>query len=138
MNIKPVKISKSVLSFTDEYWEWFVHKDKPNYDITGKYLFFCEDREVLKKIAIEEIENNNFHHAKINMKGNKKGTDYVLCLYYKNDSRTIELAEKYKSKPELKYRHWKSDEDTLKGNYSDEFLNRLSLEGRKQWTKDKT
>ncbi len=51
MNVKPMKVSKRVLSFTDEYWEWFLHKNKPDYEITGKYLFFCEDREVLRKIA---------------------------------------------------------------------------------------
>lgn len=137
MNIKSIKVSKSVLSFTDGHWEWFMHKDKPCYEIVGKYLFFCEDREILKKIAIEEIENNKFHHAKINMEGKKRGTDYVLCLYYKDDSRKIELAEKYKGIPELKYRHWKSDEDTLKGNYSDEFLNKLSPKERRQWTRTK-
>ena len=48
MDVKPKKVSKNVLSFTDEYWEWFMHKDKPKYKITGKYLFFCEDRKVLK------------------------------------------------------------------------------------------
>lgn len=137
MDIKPIRVSKTVLSFADGYWEWFMHKDKPNYKTTGKYLFFCEDREILKKIAIEEIEDNGFHHAKVNIEGKKQGTDYVLCLYYKNDSRKKELAEKYKDRPEVKYRSWKSDENTLKGNYSDEFLNRLSPEDRKKWTRSK-
>ena len=87
MSTKPIKVSASVLSFSDGYWEWFIRKDKPDYEITGKYLFFCEDREALRKIAIEELENNTFHHAKVNMEGKKNGRDYVLCLYYKDDSR---------------------------------------------------
>lgn len=136
MKPEPVKVSKSVLSFSDGYWEWFIHKDKPDYKITGKYLFFCEDREALRKIAIEELESNNFHHAKVNMEGRKKGTDYVLCLYYKDDSRKSELADKYKGQAEIKYRYWKSDEDTLKGNYSEEFLSKMSPEERKKWTRE--
>ena len=135
MEIKSV--SKNVLSFTDEYWEWFLHKDKPNYIITGKYLFFCENRKVLKKIAIKEIESNGFNHAKVNIEGKKHGTDYILCLYYKDNSRKEELAEKYKDQSKIKYRYWKSDEDTLKGNYSEEFLNKLSTEERKRWTRSK-
>lgn len=135
MEIKSV--SKNVLSFTDEYWELFLHKDKPNYIIKGKYLFFCENRKVLKKIAIEEIEDNGFHHAKVNMEGKKHGIDYVLCLYYKDDTRKKELAEKYKDQSKVKYRYWKSDEDTLKGDYSKIFLNKLSTEERKSWTRSK-
>ena len=138
MDTKPIKISKNILSFCDGYWEWFFHKQKQKYKITGKYLFFCEDREVLRKIAINEIENNGFHHAKVNMDGEKHGSDYVFCLYYEDDNRKKELAKKYKSNLKVKYRYWKSDENTLKGNYSEEFLNGLSPEERKQWTRSKT
>ena len=136
MNAEPIKVSENVLSFSDGYWGWFIHKDKPDYEITGKYLFFCEDREALRKIAIGELENNNFHHAKVNMEGKKRGTDYVLCLYYKDDSRKKELADKYKGQADIKYRYWKSDEDTIKGNYSDEFLSKIPPEERKKWTKE--
>lgn len=85
----------------------------------------------MRKIAIEEIENNGFHHVKVNMEGKKQGIDYVLCLYYKDDSRKRELADKYKGQSDVKYRYWKSDEDTLKGNYSEEFLSKKSPEGKK-------
>lgn len=137
MDIKPKKISKNILSFSDGYWEWFLHKDKSKYEITGKYLFFCVDREVLRKIAIDEIENNRFHYAKVNLEGKKRGNEYVLCLYYKDNSRKYELAEKHKEKIEVKYRYWKSDENTLKGKYSKEFLDKLSPEERKEWTMSK-
>lgn len=89
----------------------------------------------MKKIAIEELENNSFHHAKVNIEGKKQGTYYVLCLYYKDDSRKQELAEKYRDESAIKYRYWKSDEDTLKGKYSEEFLSQLSPEERKRWTR---
>ena len=135
MNPGHKEVSKNVLSFEDGYWEWFFHKEEPHYEITGKYLFFCEDREILRKIAIDEIENNGFHHAKVNMEGKKHGEDYVLCLYYKDDSRKKELADKYKSRSEVKYRYWKTDESTIKGDYSEEFLSKLSPEERKKWTR---
>jgi len=38
-------------------------KIKPK--ITGKYLFFSESKEELEKIAIYELENEGFYHAKI-------------------------------------------------------------------------
>ena len=124
MQLNAKKVSKNVFSYTDYYWERFRHSKNPEYQITGKYLFFSENRELLKQIAIDEIKNNNFHSAKINLEGRNIG-EYVLCLYYKDDSRKYELASKYRDRPNLKYRYWKSDEDTLKGKYSKEFLEKL-------------
>jgi hypothetical protein len=57
--------------------------------------------------------------------------EYVLCLYYKDDSRKYELAKKYGNQSEVKYRYWKSDADTLAGKYSKEFLNTLMLNEQK-------
>jgi hypothetical protein len=57
-------------------------------------------------------------------------TDYVLCLYDKDDSRKFELSEKYPQRLETDsycYRYWKSDIDTIKGIYSKEFLELLRL-----------
>jgi len=39
-----------------------------------------------------------------------------------DDSRKNELAKKYQEKNGIHYRYWKSDEDTRKGKYSKEFL----------------
>lgn len=134
MEVKPIKVSKNVLSFTNGYWEWFIHEDKMNYQITGKYLFFCKDRKVLRRIAIDEIKNNNFHYAKVNMGGKNHGAEYVLCLYYKDNNRKRELAIKYKNRSNVEYRYWKSNENTGKRNYSEKFLSKLSLEEREKWT----
>jgi hypothetical protein len=134
---EPVKVSTNVVSFNDGYWQWFFRIQRPDYQITGKYLFFSTDREKLVKIAIEELENNGFHEAKINMEGKKFGREYVLCLYYKDNSRKHELAKKYSNASGIKYRYWKSDIDTLSGKYSEEFLSRLSPEQRKRFTQSK-
>jgi hypothetical protein len=127
-------LNTNVISSCDGYWEWFERSDTPviPYEITGKYLFFSLNRDLLIEIAINELENNGFHYAKTPMSGiNPASGEYVLCLYYKNDSRKYELDEKYRGKSELKYRYWKSDGDTLAGKYSKQFLDKLSPKDQK-------
>jgi hypothetical protein len=85
------------------------------------------NRDLLIEIAINELENNGFHYAKTPMSGiTPASSEYVLCLYYKDDSRKHELAKKYRGRNDLKYRYWKSDSDTLAGKYSKQFLDKLS------------
>lgn len=127
------KSALEVRTVFDGYWLWFLSKEKPPYNITGKYLFFSENIDVLKEIALEEISKNGFHHAKVNIHLLGKNTEHVLCLYYKDDSRKHELAQKYQGR--VKYRYWKSDEDTLKGKYSEEFLDKLNSRQRKEFQK---
>ena len=119
----------------DGYWLWFLSKEKPPYPITGKYLFFSENLDTLKEIALEEIRNNGFHHAKVNPRLIGNNTEHVLCLYYKDDSRKHELAQKYRGK--VKYRYYKSDEDTLRGKYSEEFLSKLDTRQRREFQRVK-
>ena len=127
MNRKKRKLSDSVSGFCDDYWEWFVRSETAPYEISGKYLFFSANRDLLVEIAVEELETGGFHQAKTHMADVAPPTgEYVLCLYYKDNSRRDELAAKYQDRPELKYRYWKSDEDTQAGKYSKEFLEKLS------------
>lgn len=111
----------------DSHWEWFVSNAEPSYKITGKYLFFSRSRKVLADIACEEIGSRRFHLAKIPVEGKANCDEYVLCLYYSDDSLKHELADKYRDREDLKYRYWKSDESTRRGEYSPQFLNRLAL-----------
>jgi len=128
-----VKVSQNVVRADTKYWHVFFRFPYSNPKITGKYLFFSKLKKELEKIAIEEIENNNFFQAKINTDEHKKGDEYVLCLYYSDDSRKYELAKKYNDNKEIKYRYWKSNGDTIKGKYSEEFLDKLSDEERTKW-----
>ena len=123
-----------MISNSDGYWEWFNRSDilTPPYPITGKYLFFSTNRELLIEIATDELENGGFHHAKTSMKRvTPLSGEYVLCIYYKDDSLKHELAEKYRGRSELKYRYWKSDSATLAGKYSKQFLDELSTNDKK-------
>jgi len=121
----------------DGYWIWLLSEEKPSYRITGKYLFFSEDMDKLIGIATNEIENHGFHKAKVNVHLLEGQTEHVLCLYYKDDSRKHELAERNKQQYSVKYRYWKSDEATLKGQYSREFLNKLPESERNHFTWEK-
>ena len=119
----------------DGFWLRFISEEEPNYEITGKYLFFSPDKDKLIEIANNEIEKHGFHRAKVNMSLLKGQTEHVLCLYYKDDSRKYELAERNKREYGVKYRYWKSDEATLRGQYSKEFLEKLSKSDRRYLTK---
>ncbi len=109
-------------------WNYFMTdkflKNPKAFSGFGQYLFFNTNPDVLEKIAMDEIENNGFELAKISAELGKL-PDYVLCLFYQNDSRKDELAEKYQGKNGTQYRYWKSSEDTLKGKYSKQYLDNL-------------
>ena len=117
------------------YWIWLMSDEKPDYKITGKYLFFSPIKNKLIEVATNEIEKHGFHRAKVNMNLLKGQTGHVLCLYYEDDSRKNELAERNKKEYSVKYRNWKSDEATLRGQYSKEFLEKLGESDRRYFTK---
>jgi len=120
------------------YWLYIISEKKPNYGITGKYLFFSENKERLIEIAKNEILEHDFHVSKVNNNLLGSNTEYVLCLYYHDDSRKYELAKRYGGKDsDIKYCYWKSDEDTLKGKYSEEFLSKLDKKDKEFFTTDK-
>lgn len=121
----------------DGYWLWLLSEEKPSYSITGKYLFFSEDKDKLIGIATNEIENHGFHRAKVNVNLIEGQNEHVLCLYYKDDSRKHELADRNKLEYGVKYRYWKSDEATLKGQYSKEFLSKLPESERRHFISEK-
>jgi len=119
-------MNRKIVALFDGYWIWIKDKSAIDDGITGKYLFFSENREKLIEIAINEIKNHGFQLAKVNsaLLGNQ--SEYVLCLFYKNNSRKNELADRNKQEYNIKYRYWKNDSDTLNGKYCKEFLGKLS------------
>ncbi len=118
----------------DDSWEWFRSSSPAPYEITGKYLFFSTDREYLCNIVLAEIKCHAFHKAKVNRHLEGASTDWVLCLYYMDDSRKYELRDRSRADyPDARYRWWKSDADTLSGKYSKEFLGKLSPDRAKEF-----
>jgi len=119
-----------VEEYYDGYWIWLSGQDKPDYEITGKYLFFDSNKKRLIDIAHKEISEQGFHKAKVNDSLLGGRTEHVLCLYYKDDSRKNELAQRNNEQYGVKYRYWKSDAATLQGEYSKEFLENISEDDR--------
>lgn len=116
---------------SDGYWEHFYAAEPPPYQVAGKYLFFATDRDLLVRVALDELTSGGFHHAKTHLADVKAPSgEYVLCLYYANDGRKMELRDKYRTVPGLKYRFWKSDKATRERKYSQEFLSQLAPEDR--------
>ncbi len=96
----------------DGAWEYLMRVDKrPAQTETGKYLFFSVDRVALLEIARREIILFGFFDAKVSMR--LKGDEYALCLYWHDDSRKHELAARNSTEYGVKYRWWKSNEQTI-------------------------
>jgi len=127
---KMKKKAPSILVDRMSHWEYYRKNtctltaeqfqiERERGDVTGKYLFFCDHREWLKILVTEELNNYGFMVGKISTM--PSGDSYCLCLYWIDDSRKWELAERYANSDDnpMKYRFWKSDEDTKAGKYSD-------------------
>jgi len=110
----------------ETHWQYFygdTYSEECLECITGKYLFFSKDRSVLTVIAAWETMFGSWCEVgKISMSAS--GGDYVLCLYDVDDRRKHDLAKVYGGDVYVKYRYWKSDEDTRNGVYSAEFKSR--------------
>jgi len=103
----------------DHYWIRFGNPEQSSSfygDWEGKYLFFSDNQEKLIDIAKHEIKEFGFKDAKVSIKPNNR--DYVLCLYWNCDERGYELMTRYGNIDGVKYRWWKSNEDTRNGKYS--------------------
>jgi hypothetical protein len=102
------------------YWEYY--GDYPDGIITGKFLFFSEDRDLLIDILHAEIDIHGFFVGKVSKdQNNGRIGDHVLCLYSTSNQRGRELSNRYKALDTVKYRWWKSNADTAAGKYSEQF-----------------
>jgi hypothetical protein len=88
----------------------------------GKYLFFSARPEPLIELAQSEISQHGFRTAKVKI-DQLIGPDHVLYVYWDDSSRADELAERWapEIQPEIKYRGWKEESASLKGEYSEQF-----------------
>jgi len=106
-------------------WHWFFGR-KDLGDIEGKYLFFSSNFDKLKEVALHCLTQfpDNFWEAKISIEPGDGG-EHVLCVYAEQNEmqdKMVKVAEKFDVKiPKRRDgsigRFWKSDAETLAGNY---------------------
>ena len=104
-------MTEDIKQLKNDYWHYFF-RTKDTNGIMGKYLFFSNYKNTLEVIAKNEINNHRFNIGKISV--NARNGSHVLCLYWFDDTRKNELAERYMSYPNIQYRFWKTDEQTRK------------------------
>jgi len=115
-------------------WIWLVNKRIKNYEseskaITGKYLFFSPDKKKLIKLAKTILITFNLYVAKVPLSDKPVGNDFCLCVYDKEPRFKNEMKS-YADEINIKYRYWKSNEDTRNGKYSKEFLSHRTPENK--------
>jgi len=97
---------------------------KPNHGSLGKYLFFSDNKQALIDLAEKILIKYSLYNAKVPLTNNPQpssGFGFVLCVYDSESTLKKELKQ-YADSKTIHYRYWKSDEKTLKGEYSTEFL----------------
>lgn len=105
-------------------WIWLFNKKIKNPKseaITGKYLFFSNNKEKLIKLAKIILIKFNLYKAKVPQSDKPIGNDFVLCVYDK-EPRFKDQMKMYADEINIRYRWWKSNEDTIKGKYSKKYL----------------
>lgn len=89
----------------------------------GKYLFFTPESAVeLEKIVIEQLQQRPYTTAKIPTKPGRK-EDWVLCLYQRDNRYWYDLREEYHNPPTVRFRGFKTNDQTRKNEYSERFKN---------------
>lgn len=119
---------KTGIQITDTFhWVWFFNHDCPiefvdNFEgefekdyhgTIGKYLFFSENKDELIELASDILSEHNLYNAKVASELRSGYTEYVLCVYDYAPNLTKEMLQH--ASDTIKYRYWKSDEQTIKG-----------------------
>lgn len=87
----------------------------------GKYLFFApDDPRVLEDIMLEQFQMRPFRSAKLPTIPGKR-EDWVLCLYQDDNRYWYDLREAYHNPPRVRFRGFKTDAATRRGEYSEQF-----------------
>ena len=114
-------------------WVWYdngrkevkhdVSDDKAKVTSRGKYLFFTPHvAKLLEDIIIREFQKRPFQSAKIPTIPGKR-EDWVLCLYAGDDRYISLFKQEYNELPNVRFREFKTNAATRRGEYSDRFKN---------------
>ena len=101
----------AIRTFIEGKWEWIERDKVPHQHKSprGKYIFFSSSRDLLSKIAKEEIESLNFYISSIILNPLPKTGEYVLYLYGQDGQKEAELALRYGGKQGSRYVCCKGD-----------------------------
>lgn len=98
-------------------------EEKASTHEPGKYLFFAPDFALrLERVVAEQLQQRPFQSAKICTKPAQK-EDWVLCLYQEDDRYYKPLREEYHDPPTIRLRQFKTNAQTRRNEYSDQFKN---------------
>lgn len=101
--------------------------------ITGKYLFFSDDKNELIELAKDVLEKYDLAIAKTpssNIPNSSEGFGFVLCVY-DVENRFCEELKKLEN-DSISFRYWKSDKSTRAGLYSQKFKDSQKYKNRKK------
>jgi hypothetical protein len=103
-------------------WIYLINEKSLNKNISGKYLFFSDNKTELIKLGEVLLEKFDLFQAKVPLSdtpNNSKGFGFVLCVYDKDGTNF--RIKKYKTET-ISYRGFKSNEKTRQGIYSKQYL----------------
>lgn len=112
-------------------WVWYrngnenVEHDLPESNAKtkegGKYLFFSpNEARILEDIILDEFQRRPFNIAKVPTITGKQ-EDWVLCLYQNDNRYWYDLREEYHNPPKVRFRGFKTNAATSRGEYSERF-----------------
>lgn len=110
------------------YWTYIINDAIDGSPITGKYLFFSENRDLLIDLAKKILTKYGLIQAKVPIEGKNIGKDYVLCVYDESPRYKNEMKKYQDSVISCPNNNWKSDMKTLAGVYSNKFLEEKKLD----------
>ncbi len=108
-----------------DHWIYLLNESSAisKKEIIGKYLFFSDNKKELINLAKSILKKYNLPSAKVplsNVRTKSKGFGFVLCVYSNNNNLKSELIQ-FKTNT-ISYRHFKTDEDTRNGVYSNIYI----------------
>lgn len=119
-----------MVEYNKYWWSRVRNNDSGICEITWKYLFFSDNKSLLKKLGEEILYNESLPLCKVpesDTRSNSKWFWFVLCVYSNNDSLKNILMSKYWSRETIKYRYWKSNESTSEWKYSKEYKKSITI-----------
>ena len=122
--------SRSVGYERGSEWDLFFAEGLPPYPFNGKHLFFHPDRKVLGWIALEEVGAGRVHLAKMVADGRNQGPDFCLVLCAESADQGSDIQQRYRGIRRLRGPKWKTDEQTMRKDYSEKFKSYISPEER--------